>query len=49
MPRDTQGTDAGKKIVGRNRSIVVDTHGLLLLITVTAASVSDTPRPACSS
>jgi len=41
VPRDTQGTDAGKKIVGRKRSIVVDTLGLLLLITVTAASISD--------
>ncbi|MGW9498160.1 IS5 family transposase [Streptomyces prasinus] len=40
-PRDTQGTDAGKKIVGRKRSIVVDTLGLLLLVTVTAASISD--------
>ncbi|WP_055591813.1 IS5 family transposase [Streptomyces hirsutus] len=41
VPRDTQGTDAGKKIVGRKRSIVVDTLGLLLLVTVTAASISD--------
>ncbi len=38
---DTQGTDAGKKIVGRKRSILVDTLGLLLLVIVTAASVSD--------
>lgn len=38
---DTQGTDAGKKIVGRKRSIAVDTLGLLLLVMVTAASVSD--------
>ena len=41
VPNDTQGTDAGKKIVGRKRSIVVDTLGLLLLVMVTAASVSD--------
>lgn len=41
VPTDTQGTDAGKKIVGRKRSIVVDTLGLLLLVIVTAASVSD--------
>lgn len=41
VPTDTQGTDAGKKIVGRKRSIVVDTLGLLLLVMVTAASVSD--------
>ncbi|MEU6011891.1 IS5 family transposase, partial [Streptomyces sp. NPDC047453] len=40
-PVDTQGTDAGKKIVGRKRSIVVDTLGLLLLVMVTAASISD--------
>ncbi|GAA1003658.1 hypothetical protein GCM10009576_096890 [Streptomyces rhizosphaericus] len=41
VPTDTQGTDAGKKTVGRKRSIVVDTLGLLLLVMVTAASVSD--------
>jgi transposase len=41
VPTSTQGIDAGKKIVGRKRSIVVDTLGLLLLVMVTAASVSD--------
>ncbi|WP_406465802.1 IS5 family transposase [Streptomyces sp. NBC_01622] len=41
VPTDTQGTDAGKKIMGRKRSIVVDTLGLSLLVIVTAASVSD--------
>ncbi|MFE7301814.1 IS5 family transposase [Streptomyces sp. NPDC057579] len=41
VPTSTQGTDAGKKIVGRKRSIVTDTLGLLLLVMVTAASVSD--------
>ena len=41
VPTNTQGADAGKKIVGRKRSIVVDTLGLLLLVMVTAASVSD--------
>ncbi|GJF35074.1 DDE transposase [Kitasatospora sp. NE20-6] len=41
VPTATQGIDAGKKIVGRKRSIVVDTLGLLLLVTVTAADVSD--------
>ncbi|MET8624605.1 IS5 family transposase [Kitasatospora sp. NPDC004669] len=41
VPAETQGIDAGKKIVGRKRSIVVDTLGLLLLVMVTAASVSD--------
>ncbi|MFF4055585.1 IS5 family transposase [Streptomyces sp. NPDC001668] len=33
--------DAGKKIVGRERSIVIDTVGLLLAVLVTAASVQD--------
>nr|WP_256256592.1 hypothetical protein [Streptomyces sp. MUSC 14] len=28
VPTNTQGIDAGKKIVGRKRSIVVDTLGL---------------------
>ena len=41
VPTKTQGIDVGKKIVGRKRSIVVDTLGLLLLVMVTAASVSD--------
>ncbi|PBC71059.1 transposase [Streptomyces sp. TLI_235] len=41
VPTSTQGIDAGKRIVGRKRSIVVDTLGLLLLVMVTAASVSD--------
>ncbi|MFD9504199.1 IS5 family transposase [Streptomyces sp. NPDC060035] len=36
-----QGIDAGKKIVGRKRSIVIDTVGLLLAVLVTAASVQD--------
>ncbi len=36
-----QGIDAGKKIVGRKRSIVTDTIGLLLAVLVTAASVQD--------
>lgn len=37
----SQGTDAGKKIVGRKRSIVTDTLGLLLAVLVTPASVQD--------
>ncbi|MBP2702186.1 IS5 family transposase [Microbispora sp. RL4-1S] len=41
VPAATQGIDAGKKIVGRKRSIVTDTLGLLLAVLVTAASVSD--------
>lgn len=40
-PASSQGTDAGKKIVGRKRSIVIDTIGLLLAVLVTAASVQD--------
>ncbi|WP_242419642.1 transposase, partial [Frankia sp. CpI1-P] len=45
VPAATQGTDAGKKIVGRKRTIIVDTLGLLLTVLVTAASVPD--GPAC--
>jgi transposase len=41
VPAATQGTDAGKKIVGRKRGIITDTLGLLLYVIVTAASVSD--------
>ncbi|MFG2895269.1 IS5 family transposase [Streptomyces sp. NPDC048248] len=36
-----QGIDADKKIVGRKRSIVTDTMGLLPAVLVTAASVQD--------
>ncbi len=41
VPACEQGIDAGKKIVGRKRSIVIDTVGLLLTVMVTAASVQD--------
>ncbi len=41
VPATGQGVDAGKKIVGRKRSIVTDTLGLLLTALVTAASVQD--------
>ncbi|MDX2939542.1 IS5 family transposase [Streptomyces ipomoeae] len=41
VPAASQGTDAGKRIVGRKRSIVTDTLGLLLAVLVTAASVQD--------
>lgn len=37
----TRGYDAGKKINGRKRHIVVDTIGLLLVVMVTTASVQD--------
>ncbi|MET9652139.1 IS5 family transposase [Streptomyces sp. NPDC006460] len=41
VPARNQGIDAGKKIVGRKRSIVTDTLGLLLTVLVTAAGVQD--------
>ena len=37
----SRGYDAGKKVNGRKRHIVVDTLGLLLVVMVTAASVQD--------
>src|SRR6202008_2181610 len=37
----TRGYDAGKKIVGRKRHIVVDTDGRLLMINLTTADISD--------
>jgi transposase len=36
-----RGFDAGKKVNGRKRHIVVDTMGLLLLVVVTSAGVQD--------
>jgi transposase len=39
--RDTRGYDAGKKVAGRKRFIVTDTLGLLITVTVCAASVQD--------
>jgi len=38
---DSRGYDAGKKINGRKRHIVVDTLGLLVVVLVTAASAAD--------
>lgn len=38
---DTRGYDGGKKVAGRKRHIIVDTLGLLLVVAVTAANVSD--------
>src|SRR3954471_16025233 len=35
------GYDGGKKLAGRTRHIIVDTLGLLLAVTVTAASADD--------
>ncbi|GGZ01863.1 DDE transposase [Streptomyces poonensis] len=42
VPRTGQGTDAGKRIIGRKRHLGCDTLGLLLTVLVTAAGVSDT-------
>jgi transposase len=39
--RSTRGYDAGKKVNGRKRHIVVDTIGMLVLVLITAASVQD--------
>lgn len=39
--RGVRGYDGGKQIMGRKRHILVDTMGLLLVVIVTAASVSD--------
>lgn len=38
---DSRGYDAGKKVNGRKRHLVVDTIGLLVVVLVTAASVQD--------
>jgi putative transposase len=41
-----RGFDGGKKVTGRKRPIVVDSLGLLLAVTVTAANLDDgTPAP----
>lgn len=37
-----RGFDGGKKVMGRKRHIVVDTLGLLLVVVVHPASLSDT-------
>ncbi|MBT2423795.1 IS5 family transposase [Streptomyces sp. ISL-22] len=41
VPATSQGTDNAKKIVGRKRSIVTDTIGLLIAVLVTAAGMQD--------
>lgn len=41
VSESSQGIDAGKKIKGRKRHVVTDTLGLLLAVSVTAASVQD--------
>ena len=40
-----QGFDAGKKVKGRKRPILVDTLGLLIAVVVTGANVQDTTGP----
>lgn len=39
--QSSRGFDAGKKVNGRKRHVVVDTIGLLVVVLVTAASVQD--------
>src|SRR3990170_2595504 len=39
--KSTRGFDAGKKVNGRKRHVVVDTIGLLVVVLVTAASIQD--------
>lgn len=41
VPAASRGYDAGKKINGRKRHIIVDTLGLLLVVAVSAACVQD--------
>jgi hypothetical protein len=42
------GFDVGKKVKGRQRNLIADTLGLLLAVTVTAASVvAIAMRPTC--
>jgi len=38
---DPAGYDAGKKIMGKKRHILVDTQGLLMYATVHAADIQD--------
>ncbi|MEU4781519.1 transposase [Micromonospora sp. NPDC023633] len=45
----SRGYDAGKKVNGRKRHIVVDTTGLLLVVVITSAGVQDRHgRPAAA-
>jgi len=41
QPATCHGFDTGKKVKGRKRHLAVDTLGLLLVVAVTAADVSD--------
>ena len=44
---DPQGFDAGKKVVGRKRHILVDTLGLLLGVSVLPANIQDRDGAHC--
>ena len=44
VPAGTRGYDAGKRVDGRKRHVVVDTLGLLIVVLVTAASVGGPRR-----
>lgn len=41
VPASSRGFDGGKKINGRKRHVIVDSLGLLLMVLVTAADVTD--------
>ena len=43
LVKGERGFDAGKKVNGRKRHIIVDTMGLLLMVIVTTANVQDKP------
>lgn len=43
LVKGKRGYDAGKKVTGRKRHIIVDSLGLLLLVIVTTADVQDRP------
>lgn len=47
VPVREQGADVGKKIVGRKRSIIIDTAGLMLTVLVTAADIQDSVAGEC--
>lgn len=41
VPARERGADVGKRIVGRRRSIIIDTTGLMLTVLVTAVTIQD--------
>ena len=42
------GFDGGEQIKGRKRHLLVDTFGLLMMVVVTAANISDLAGARCS-